>query len=103
MPLSVLHLKSWVGTPTIFVVDCSGAGVLIPHFVSSLGPQSDDGERIESDAPPDDGQGGAQGIATGEGAQRPATGGGAQESEAGGGAQEAGMGEAGHAQNESGE
>eukprot|EP01031_Cornospumella_fuschlensis_P030298 gene30298-36610_t len=29
----VRELKQWLGDPTIFVLDCSGAGVLIPHLV----------------------------------------------------------------------
>lgn len=57
MPLSVHELKSWVGTPTIFVLDCSAAGVLVPHFVQST--QQDDGDRADPGTPPIDGGGGA--------------------------------------------
>lgn len=32
-PVAVRELKQWLGDPTIFVLDCSGAGVLIPHLV----------------------------------------------------------------------
>lgn len=33
IPLSVHDLRAWVGTPAIYVLDCSGAGVLLPHFL----------------------------------------------------------------------
>ena len=33
MPVTVTELKSWLGEPAIYVFDCSGAGILIPHFV----------------------------------------------------------------------
>ena len=35
IPLSVQELKTWIGRPTIVVLDCSNAGVLIPFFASS--------------------------------------------------------------------
>jgi len=34
IPLSVQKLRHWIGGPTIVVLDCSNAGVLIPAFVS---------------------------------------------------------------------
>ncbi|CAN0514502.1 unnamed protein product, partial [Laminaria digitata] len=33
IPLSVYDLKAWAGTPTIFVLDCCAAGILMNHFV----------------------------------------------------------------------
>lgn len=42
MPLPVHELKDWLGTPTIFVVDCSGAGVLLDHFIPELKPSGDE-------------------------------------------------------------
>jgi regulator-associated protein of mTOR len=33
IPLSIYDLRSWVGNPSIYVLDCSGAGVLLPHFL----------------------------------------------------------------------
>lgn len=35
IPLSVLELKSWLGKPSVIVLDCSNAGVLVPFFVSN--------------------------------------------------------------------
>lgn len=35
MPVSVLDIKSWFGEPAIYVIDCSGAGVVLPFFVES--------------------------------------------------------------------
>ncbi|GMF17385.1 unnamed protein product [Phytophthora fragariaefolia] len=32
IPLLVYDLQSWVGTPSIYVFDCSAAGVLLSHF-----------------------------------------------------------------------
>lgn len=32
-------LKTWAGTPTIFVLDCSAAGVLLNHFVDPAYPE----------------------------------------------------------------
>lgn len=34
IPLLVYDLQSWVGTPSIYVLDCSAAGVLLSHFTS---------------------------------------------------------------------
>eukprot|EP01038_Epipyxis_sp_PR26KG_P006077 gene6077-8370_t len=39
-PVSLLDLRSWIGDPAIYVLDCSGAGVLIPHLVDSATLQS---------------------------------------------------------------
>jgi len=35
IPLSIYDLRAWVGTPAIYVLDCSGAGVLLPHFLQT--------------------------------------------------------------------
>lgn len=35
-PVSVRELRSWIGDPTIYVLDCSGASVLIPHLIENL-------------------------------------------------------------------
>ena len=32
MPVSVLDIRSWFGDPAIYVLDCSGAGILMPFF-----------------------------------------------------------------------
>lgn len=36
IPLSVTDLRKWIGKPSIVVLDCSGAGVLMPFFTSTL-------------------------------------------------------------------
>lgn len=33
IPLSIYDIRAWVGTPAIYVLDCSGAGILLPHFL----------------------------------------------------------------------
>ena len=35
MPLSVADLRSWLGDPAIFVLDCSGAGMLLPYLLET--------------------------------------------------------------------
>lgn len=35
IPLSVLELKSWMGKPSMVVLDCNAAGVLLPFFTKS--------------------------------------------------------------------
>ncbi|DBA03474.1 TPA: hypothetical protein N0F65_002882 [Lagenidium giganteum] len=40
IPLLVYDLQSWVGTPSIYVFDCSGAGILLSHF-NSPAPATD--------------------------------------------------------------
>lgn len=55
MPLSVHELKSWAGTPTIFVLDCSAAGVLMPHFVQPLSSDDNEMNRTDPQTPPSDG------------------------------------------------
>ena len=34
IPLSMLELQSWLGVPSIYVYDCSNAGVLLRHLNS---------------------------------------------------------------------
>mmetsp|Transcript_3259 Transcript_3259/g.5075 ORF Transcript_3259/g.5075 Transcript_3259/m.5075 type:complete len:1600 (-) Transcript_3259:102-4901(-) len=41
MPVSVDELRGWLGEPSIFVLDCSGAGALLPHFRDPLHHSSD--------------------------------------------------------------
>ena len=36
IPLSVTDLRRWIGKPSIVVLDCSGAGVLMPFFTTTL-------------------------------------------------------------------
>jgi len=40
IPLSVSDLKKWIGKPSIVVLDCSGAGVLMPFLTQPLGTTS---------------------------------------------------------------
>lgn len=40
IPLLVYDLQSWVGTPSIYVFDCSAAGILLSHFNTPLSPSS---------------------------------------------------------------
>ncbi len=35
MPVPVSELRQWLGDPCIYVLDCSGAGSLIPHLVDT--------------------------------------------------------------------
>ncbi len=43
IPLSVTDLRRWIGKPSILVLDCSGAGVLMPFLTSTLNSVGDDG------------------------------------------------------------
>ena len=36
IPFSVTDLRKWIGKPSVVVLDCSGAGVLMPFFTSAL-------------------------------------------------------------------
>lgn len=70
IPLSVHQLKDWAGTPAIFVLDCSAAGVLLKHFVEPPLPMEEGDDAINPDTPPrGDGSGGsgsgAGGVAAG--------------------------------------
>ena len=40
MPVAVAVLRSWLGDPAIYVLDCSGAGALLPHFMD-LNPEKE--------------------------------------------------------------
>ncbi|KAK1746919.1 raptor family protein [Skeletonema marinoi] len=42
IPMSVTDLRRWIGKPTILVLDCSGAGVLMPFLTSTLNDVSND-------------------------------------------------------------
>ena len=33
MPVPVSDMRSWLGDPSIYVLDCSGAGALMPYFI----------------------------------------------------------------------
>lgn len=35
MPVAICELRAWLGEPAVYVLDCSGAGELIPHFIDS--------------------------------------------------------------------
>lgn len=35
-PVAICELRSWLGDPAIYVLDCSGAGILIPHLVDNV-------------------------------------------------------------------
>ena len=41
IPLSVTDLRRWIGKPSILVLDCSGAGVLMPFLTSTLNDVSE--------------------------------------------------------------
>ena len=73
IPLSVYDLKSWLGRPAIYILDCSAAGALLPHFTADEG----------------DGQGGGAGGAAGAAGSAGGAAGGAGGA-AGGGADGAG-------------
>lgn len=35
MPVAIFELKAWLGEPAIYVLDCSCAGALLPHFIET--------------------------------------------------------------------
>ena len=35
MPVNVCELRNWLGDPSMYVLDCSGAGALLPYFTGS--------------------------------------------------------------------
>lgn len=51
------ELKAWVGTPTIFVLDCCAAGILMNHFVQPPVPPKDMDPRVDLETPSRDGSG----------------------------------------------
>lgn len=60
IPLSVHQLKDWAGTPAIFVLDCSAAGILLKHFVEPQPPVEEGDGVVNPDTPPrGDGSGGS--------------------------------------------
>ncbi len=40
-PVAIREMRSWLGNPTIYVLDCSGADVLIPHLIESSMKEGD--------------------------------------------------------------
>ncbi|KAF1324552.1 Regulatory-associated protein of mtor, partial [Globisporangium splendens] len=46
IPLLVYDLQSWVGTPSIYVFDCSAAGILLGHFNNPPSQPSADGNGV---------------------------------------------------------
>lgn len=64
IPLSVHQLKDWAGTPAIFVLDCSAAGVLLRHFVEPQLPMEEGDDVFNPDTPPR-GDGGGVGPGAG--------------------------------------
>ncbi|GMI10943.1 hypothetical protein TrVE_jg5878 [Triparma verrucosa] len=46
IPLSVYELRSWIQTPSIVVLDCSNAGVLVPFFKGGVNGE-DEGEDVK--------------------------------------------------------
>jgi hypothetical protein len=53
IPLSVLELKSWLGKPSVIVLDCSNAGVLVPFFVSHTSTNTSPASNTPQRPPPD--------------------------------------------------
>lgn len=54
------QLKDWAGTPAIFVLDCSAAGILLKHFVEPQPPVEEGDGVVNPDTPPrGDGSGGS--------------------------------------------
>lgn len=41
MPIPVSELRVWLGDPAVYVLDCNGAGALIPHLIDALAPAFD--------------------------------------------------------------
>lgn len=39
-PVAIAELRVWLGQPAIYVLDCSGAGVLVPHLVENNTPRN---------------------------------------------------------------
>lgn len=64
IPLSVHQLKDWAGTPAIFVLDCSAAGVLLRHFVEPQLAMEEGDDVINPDTPP---RGDGSGVGGGAG------------------------------------
>ena len=45
MPVAIAELRSWLGDPAIYVLDCSGAGALLPHFMDLMGNNEKEKEK----------------------------------------------------------
>jgi hypothetical protein len=58
IPVSVHELKECIGRPSIIVLDCSGAGVLLPHFVNDAWGDPSFMSSSASPSPPPRGGGG---------------------------------------------
>jgi regulator-associated protein of mTOR len=41
-PVAICELRSWLGDPAIYVLDCSAAGLLIPHLVDNMNLKDSD-------------------------------------------------------------
>ena len=57
IPLSVTDLRRWIGRPSIVVLDCSGAGVLMPFFTAAL-ESSSSATTMDPSSNPSGGSGG---------------------------------------------
>eukprot|EP00934_Nitzschia_sp_Nitz4_P000653 Nitzschia sp. Nitz4//scaffold89_size161592//100819//108047//NITZ4_002387-RA/size161592-processed-gene-0.198-mRNA-1//1//CDS//3329559643//653//frame0 len=44
VPLAIADLKQWIAKPTMFVLDCSSAGILLPILTSDTPPSNNPGE-----------------------------------------------------------
>lgn len=53
-PVAICELRSWLGDPAIYVLDCSAAGLLIPHLVDNMNLKDNDilGYDSPMEAPP---------------------------------------------------
>ena len=58
IPLSVTDLRRWIGRPSIVVLDCSGAGVLMPFFTAALEGTSTSAAMLDPSSNPSGGSGG---------------------------------------------
>jgi len=48
IPLSVIDLKKWIGKPSLIVLDCSGAGAVLPVFASNNNSVSGVGTSVDA-------------------------------------------------------
>jgi hypothetical protein len=58
IPLSIIDLRQWLGKPSLVVLDCSSAGMLLPFFTTSLNdgdsPSESAGDQQQQQNPNDD-------------------------------------------------
>ena len=47
-PVAIYELKNWLGDPSIYVLDCSAAGMLIPHLVDTLNSKPEEEEGLSA-------------------------------------------------------